>query len=308
MSPAGPRSPSIRPGAARPKAERRSGDPEATYYQAIEEFFVARRGDPLFLSNADWVLIRKWRAAGIPLRVVLRGIADALDGHAHSWSRKAKVGSLRYCAAEVDAACERWRRALQLGREAGEDLATVLRGLAATIERARGGPRTRAVADRVVAGLRQRAESPGAAVVVLWLSLASGLLFGAALRRMSGPAEDLYAGIARLLQTRGGDSMARMAQIEELRARQARFERAAAFAAWLVPGAAGMAARRPLLGGVGCALFASGASLWWHRHGAVADPLALGVLPSALVAVGLAGLSVAYLLALGLAFALRERG
>ena len=76
-------------------------DPEAEYFQTVEEFFVSRRGDPLFLSNADWLLVRRWRRAGLPLRVVLRGIADALDGHAHSFSRETKVGSLQYCAAEV---------------------------------------------------------------------------------------------------------------------------------------------------------------------------------------------------------------
>jgi hypothetical protein len=93
-------------------------DPEAAYYQAVEDFFVSRRGDPLFLSNADWVLIRRWRTAGVPLRVVLRGIADALDAHAVSWGRRRKVGSLAYCAAEVDTARERWQRALDLGQDA----------------------------------------------------------------------------------------------------------------------------------------------------------------------------------------------
>jgi hypothetical protein len=101
--------------------------------------------------------------------------------------------------------------------------------------------------------------------------------------------------------------MARMAQIEELRARQARSERLATLASWLVPGAAGLAAGRPLLGFLGVALFASGASLFAHRHGAVADPLALGALPAALVGVGLVLLGAAYLLVLGLAFALREK-
>ena len=45
---------------------------EAAYYREVEEFFVSRRGDPLFLSNADWLLIRRWRRSGLPLRVVLR--------------------------------------------------------------------------------------------------------------------------------------------------------------------------------------------------------------------------------------------
>src|SRR5688572_9440609 len=92
-------------------------DLEAHYYQSIEQFFVSRRGDPLMISNADWFTASKWRRAGIPLRIVLRGIGDALDGHAHSWGRHRKVESLAYCDGEVQAAYERWQRALQLGAE-----------------------------------------------------------------------------------------------------------------------------------------------------------------------------------------------
>ena len=91
---------------------------------------MSRRGDPLILSNADWTLIHKWRKAGIPLRIVLRGIADALDGHAHSWGRARKVGSLAYCAAEVDVARERWERALAGGGEPEAEPASRLEELA----------------------------------------------------------------------------------------------------------------------------------------------------------------------------------
>ena len=45
-----------------------SADPEAEYYQAVEEYYVSRRGDPLFLSNSEWNLVRSWRLAGLPLR------------------------------------------------------------------------------------------------------------------------------------------------------------------------------------------------------------------------------------------------
>jgi hypothetical protein len=111
-------------------------DTEPAYYQAIEEFFVSRRGDPLFLSNADWLLIRKWRRAGLPLRIVMRGIGDALDGHAHSWGRKRKVGSLAYCAAEVDAARERWQRALSFEDETETSVPLALKGFASALETA----------------------------------------------------------------------------------------------------------------------------------------------------------------------------
>jgi hypothetical protein len=111
---------------------------EAAYYQTIEEFFVSRRGDPLFLSNADWLLIRKWRRSGLPLRIAMRGITDALDGHAHSWGRKRKVGSLAYCAAEVDAARERWQRALSFDDEAETSVSAALGAFADALEAATG--------------------------------------------------------------------------------------------------------------------------------------------------------------------------
>jgi len=146
-------------------------DPEAAYYQAVEEYFVSRRGDPLFLSNADWNLVRSWRLAGLPLRVVLRGIRDALDGHAHGWSRGRKVGSLSYCAREVDAARERWERALSLGREEGTDAALALRGFAADLDRATGlGPGGRALAAQIARELRERASGGPLEEVTAWLA------------------------------------------------------------------------------------------------------------------------------------------
>jgi len=166
-------------------------DSEAAYYQAVEEFFVARRGDPLFLSSADWTLVHRWRKQGLLLRVVLRGIADALDGHAHSWGRERKVGSLRYCAAEVDAAHERWERALALGQEEGSDVAGALRGFAGALEVADSlGPSARQAAIPLARALRQRAEDPGLRPRDLepWLAAREAELL-AAIRADSGPQE-----------------------------------------------------------------------------------------------------------------------
>jgi hypothetical protein len=132
------------------------GDPEAAYYQAIEEFFVSRRGDPLTLSNADWLLIRKWRKEEIPLRIVLRGIRDSLDGHAHSWGRRRAVGSLAYCANEVEAAKGRWRHAVDAGREPGVDVARALAQILAALRSATGlGSLASTVAARITADLNQ---------------------------------------------------------------------------------------------------------------------------------------------------------
>jgi hypothetical protein len=163
-------------------------DPEAAYYQAVEEYFVSRRGDPLFLSNADWHLIRKWRQAGIPLRVVLRGIRDALDGHAYSWSRDRKVGSLAYCEQEVEGARERWGRSLALGAEPGIDAAGALRGFARDLERAQGlGTRGGEAAAAIAEELRAKAGEAGLAEAEPWLAERETRLLRA-LRADAGPA------------------------------------------------------------------------------------------------------------------------
>jgi hypothetical protein len=161
--------------------------PEATYYQSIEEFFVSHRGDPLFLSNADWHLIRKWRQEGIPLRVVLRGIRDALDGHAHSWSRDRKVGSLAYCEMEVEAARERWARAIAHGGEAVPDPTTVLLGCMRALETARGlGPRGESAVRTIAEALRQKAGGLDVKEIEGWLSVHEAMLL-AALGADAGP-------------------------------------------------------------------------------------------------------------------------
>ena len=163
-------------------------DPEAAYYQTIEEFFVSRRGDPLFLSNADWLLIRKWRGAGIPLRIVLRGITDALDSHAHSWGRDRKVGSLAYCAAEVDAASERWQRALAIGGEEQHDAAAFLTAYADSLERAQTLKGTSIpTARETAAALRERAATASSSQgLEEWLREKEAALL-AALRQDMGP-------------------------------------------------------------------------------------------------------------------------
>ena len=159
-----------RPG-PEPDAAPASADAEAAYYQAVEEYFVARRGDPLFLSNADWNRVRGWRLAGLPLRIVLRGIRDALDAHAHGWSRDRKVKSLAYCEGAVDAAAERWRRALALGGDEVEDASQALRGFAGDLERARDlGPRGREAAAALARELRERAGSGALDAVTAWLA------------------------------------------------------------------------------------------------------------------------------------------
>jgi hypothetical protein len=167
---------------------------DATYYQSVEDHFVSKRGAPLFLSSEDWLLVRQWRRLGVPLRVVLRGITDALDTHAHSWGRARKVAKLTYCAAEVDVATERWVRAMAPGAEAGIDVRSKLEGLAQALEQASGlGRKAAAAARRICKGLRERASRPATASLDGWLIEREQVLLRA-LEADLGPDE-----LARLL-------------------------------------------------------------------------------------------------------------
>jgi hypothetical protein len=177
-------------------------DAEAAYYQTIEEYFVSRRGDPLFLSNADWNLVRKWREAGVPLRVVLRGIRDALDGHAHSFSRDQKVGSLAYCAREVEAARDRWSQALALGGlETGLDVPAILEAFARDLSAARAlGPRAAKAAAKAAEEIRLGARRGRLEDVEGWLAEREAAVVDA-IREDGGPAlvEEIEAETERTL-------------------------------------------------------------------------------------------------------------
>lgn len=75
-------------------------DPDE-YVRVIEAEFMRRRGAPLLLSPRDWALIGEWREAGIPLRVVLQGIANVFDAFERRAPRGRRINSLSYCRQEV---------------------------------------------------------------------------------------------------------------------------------------------------------------------------------------------------------------
>src|SRR5215470_9114887 len=50
---------------------------DRAFYAAVEAAFIERRGTPFLLSPRDFALIQQWRALGIPLEVVRRGIDEA---------------------------------------------------------------------------------------------------------------------------------------------------------------------------------------------------------------------------------------
>lgn len=76
------------------------------YFTEIEEHFQRARGTGLFLlSPLDWALVENWKAAGVPLEAVLRGIDDAFEKWRARKRRRNLVNSLAYCSqAVMDAA------------------------------------------------------------------------------------------------------------------------------------------------------------------------------------------------------------
>jgi hypothetical protein len=112
------------------------------YFTEIEEHFQRARGTSLFLlSPLDWALIENWKASGVPLEAVLRGIDEAFE----KWrSRKVKtrrVNSLAYCAQAVMEAAQRLsgtggtraRQAAESGFQ-GSEIAGYLKSAAGQLE------------------------------------------------------------------------------------------------------------------------------------------------------------------------------
>ncbi len=79
------------------------------YLREIERVFVSRRGGVPFLSPADWEVASRWEANGIPLAVVVEGIARAFG--VGGIGPRSGLGS---CSAAVEAVWSERRRS-QIG-------------------------------------------------------------------------------------------------------------------------------------------------------------------------------------------------
>ena len=80
------------------------------FYTEIEEYFWQKRGQGLLVSTLDWAIIESWQRAGIPLRVVLKGIDRAFEKY-DAKRRGRPIKSLAYCVDAVADAAEEDREA-----------------------------------------------------------------------------------------------------------------------------------------------------------------------------------------------------
>jgi hypothetical protein len=78
-----------------------------SYNTEIEDAFIRRRGKHLHLCPLDWAMMDVWKARGIPLHVVLRGIEHWFDAF-ESRKPKRPVNTLLYCQEEVEAQYAEW--------------------------------------------------------------------------------------------------------------------------------------------------------------------------------------------------------
>jgi tetratricopeptide (TPR) repeat protein len=173
-----------------------------------------------------------------------------------------------------------------------------------------------AAARQAASALRRRfapgwlGASPIHSAVGVALALLASLGGTLALRRTAeaGDGGDLYAGMARLLTGReAADPFLRMVRLAELRERQARIEKIRFLFSLIVPGAAGILSRHPILGLLGSMLFGLCLASWWARDGVVADPLAVGASASLLFGAFAVALALAYVAVIAVTVAMRER-
>src|SRR5262245_27310250 len=84
------------------------------FYEGAEAAFIRRRGTPFLLSPKDFALLKEWRALGVPLEAVERGIDDAFSRREERGA-VGRINSLSYCRDAVLSAWER-RAEMSVGR------------------------------------------------------------------------------------------------------------------------------------------------------------------------------------------------
>lgn len=80
------------------------------FASAVEDYFLRRRGSARLLPPKDWTLLAGWYDAGIPLPVVLAGLAEVFD-RAVAAGRVEPISSISYCRHAVQ---KRWEETKRL--------------------------------------------------------------------------------------------------------------------------------------------------------------------------------------------------
>ena len=72
------------------------------YIREVEKILIEKRNKGLMLFHRDWLIIEKWKALGIPVKIIKEGIDSAITGL--NFSQKGEfytVPTLAYCEKQV---------------------------------------------------------------------------------------------------------------------------------------------------------------------------------------------------------------
>jgi hypothetical protein len=165
-----------------------------------------------------------------------------------------------------------------------------------------------ALRSRVTPGWLGRSLVHSAVGVAFVVLLAFGVALAARRVKGGGQGGDRNAGIARSLTgEEAADPFLRMVRLTALRERQARIDKIKFLFSAVVPGAAGIVSRHPILGLLGTMLFGLVLASWWAQEGVGADPLAIGGGASLLFSTVAVASALAYAAVIALTIALWER-
>lgn len=81
----------------------------ASFFEEVQAFFLACRGDGVALSDADARLIAQWEASGVPAEIVCQGIRAALSKHTFDGRVISRPRSIRSCRREVEQEIRRFQ-------------------------------------------------------------------------------------------------------------------------------------------------------------------------------------------------------
>jgi hypothetical protein len=82
---------------------------DAGYFEQLQAFFLAFRGDGVALSPLDCELLHEWHERGVPYEVVCRGIRRAAEGLVYGETLTARLRSLRACRGCVEREFKRYQ-------------------------------------------------------------------------------------------------------------------------------------------------------------------------------------------------------
>jgi len=88
------------------------------YASAVEDYFLRRRGSAILVSPKDWALVSGWFDEGVPIPIVLSGLAEVFD-KAVATGRIEPISSISYCRHAVNKRFAEYSRASVGGAAAG---------------------------------------------------------------------------------------------------------------------------------------------------------------------------------------------